>query len=245
MLWPHVPLSSILDPYPLGSPPSSHSSLFVHLIYHVCSNPRTSACAMPSGWNTSCPTPPPAFGMVGAIWSFRFSQPKHHLLLLASTELLLPLHHFCATTSFCFLQSIPYHLILPSLLDDLLIHFTSCHWNRTSKRTFCCCCSVAKSCPTLWLHGLQHPRLLCPPLSSRVSSNSCPLSWWCHPTILSSASLFSWPQSFPASGSFPESALPIRWPKYWSFHFTILAWRTPWTVWRHYIAPVPRISPKI
>ena len=35
-------------------------------------------------------------------------------------------------------------------------------------------------------------------------SNSCPLSWWCHPTISSSVVSFSYLQSFPASGSFPE-----------------------------------------
>ena len=53
-------------------------------------------------------------------------------------------------------------------------------------------------------HGLQHARLPCPPLSPRVCSNSCPLSQWCHPTILSSvASFFFCPQSFPVSGSFP------------------------------------------
>ena len=49
--------------------------------------------------------------------------------------------------------------------------------------------------------GLQHARLPCPPLSPRVCSNSCPLSWWCHPTISSSVAPFSCPQSFPASGS--------------------------------------------
>ena len=53
-------------------------------------------------------------------------------------------------------------------------------------------------------HGLQHARLLCPPLSPGVFSNSCPLSWWCHPTISFSALLFSFClQSFSASGSFP------------------------------------------
>ena len=35
-------------------------------------------------------------------------------------------------------------------------------------------------------HGLQHTRLSCPSLSPGVSSNSCPLSRWCHPTISSS-----------------------------------------------------------
>ena len=38
------------------------------------------------------------------------------------------------------------------------------------------CCSIAKSHPTLRPHGLQHARLLCPPLSPGVCSNSCPLS---------------------------------------------------------------------
>ena len=40
----------------------------------------------------------------------------------------------------------------------------------------------------------------------RACSNSCPLSQWCHPTILSSVIPFSSsPQSFPESGSFPRS----------------------------------------
>ena len=52
-------------------------------------------------------------------------------------------------------------------------------------------------------HGLQHIRLPCPSLSPRVCSNSCPLSQWCHPTVLSFvASFSSWPPSFSASGSF-------------------------------------------
>ena len=57
-----------------------------------------------------------------------------------------------------------------------------------------------------WPHGLQHARPLCPTPTPRVYSNSCPLSWWCHPTISSSVVPFS-PhlQSFPASGSFPMS----------------------------------------
>ena len=54
--------------------------------------------------------------------------------------------------------------------------------------------------------GLQHTR---PPYASPtpgVDSNSCPLSWWCHPTISSSVVPFSFrPQSFPASESFPKS----------------------------------------
>ena len=53
-------------------------------------------------------------------------------------------------------------------------------------------------------HGLQHPRLPCPSPSPRACSNSYPLSWWYHPTILFSVIPFSsCLQSFPASGSFP------------------------------------------
>ena len=52
-------------------------------------------------------------------------------------------------------------------------------------------------------HGLKHARLLCPPLSPGVCSNSCPLSQWCHLAILCPVAPFSsYPQSFPASGSF-------------------------------------------
>ena len=57
-------------------------------------------------------------------------------------------------------------------------------------------------------HGLQHTRLSCPSLSPGVCLNSYPLSWWCHPTISSSVTLFSsCPQSFPASWSFLMSWL--------------------------------------
>ena len=54
---------------------------------------------------------------------------------------------------------------------------------------------------SLWSQGLQHARLPCPTPTPRVYS--CPLSWWCHPTISSSVTPFSsCPQSFPVSGSF-------------------------------------------
>ena len=55
-------------------------------------------------------------------------------------------------------------------------------------------------------HGLQHARLPCPSPTPRACSNSCPLSWWWHPTISSSVVPFSsHPQSFPASVSFQMS----------------------------------------
>ena len=71
-------------------------------------------------------------------------------------------------------------------------------------------------------NGLQHAMLLCLSLSPRVCTISCPVSWWCYLTISSSAVLFSFClQSFPSSRSFPMRALPIRWPKCWSFSFSI------------------------
>ena len=53
---------------------------------------------------------------------------------------------------------------------------------------------------------LQHARLPCPSLSSRVYSNSCPSSWWCRTTVSLSVTPFSsCPQSLWESGSFPMS----------------------------------------
>ena len=71
------------------------------------------------------------------------------------------------------------------------------------------CSLVTESCLSLCdSNGLQHTRLPCPSLSSRVCLNSCPLSWWWHPTIASSVTLSSsCSQSVPASESFPVSQL--------------------------------------
>ena len=71
-------------------------------------------------------------------------------------------------------------------------------------------------------HGLQHARLPCPSPTPGTCSNSCPSSWWCHPTISSSVIPFSRLQSFPSIRVFSiESVLHIRWPRYWSFSFSI------------------------
>ena len=75
---------------------------------------------------------------------------------------------------------------------------------------------------SLWPHGLQHTRLLWPSPTPGAYSNSCPLSQWCHPTISSSVVPFFPPSIFPSIRVFShESALRIRWPKYWSFSFSI------------------------
>ena len=59
---------------------------------------------------------------------------------------------------------------------------------------------------SLWPHGLQHAWLPYPSPIARACSDSCPSSWWCHPTIWSSVNCFSsCLQSFPASVSIPMS----------------------------------------
>ena len=86
-----------------------------------------------------------------------------------------------------------------------------------------CSCSVGKSSLTL-----------CDPMDCStpgfpvlhylwVCSNSCPLSRWCYLAISSSFVPFSFPLSvFPSNRVFfKESVLHIRWPKYWSFRFSI------------------------
>ena len=68
--------------------------------------------------------------------------------------------------------------------------------------------SVTQSCLTLRPHGLQLAKPPCPSPAPGVSPNSCPLSWWYHPTISSSVvPSSSCLQSFPASGSFQMSQL--------------------------------------
>ena len=92
-------------------------------------------------------------------------------------------------------------------------------------------------------HGLHHTRLPCPSLSPRVCSISYPLSWWCHSTISSSVARFcSYPQSFPASGSFPMSRLSHQVPKVlvlqlqhqpfqWIFRVDLFLDRLVWAPW--------------
>ena len=70
----------------------------------------------------------------------------------------------------------------------------------------------------LQLHGLQHARLPCPLLCLIVCSNSCPLSWWCHPTIPSSVMSYIPEEkrycfnllSFPPPNTLPPSLLHSR-----------------------------------
>ena len=71
-------------------------------------------------------------------------------------------------------------------------------------------------------HESQHARPPCPSPTPGVHWNSRPSSRWCNPAISSSVIPFSsCLQSFPASVFSNESTLHMRWPKYWSFSFSI------------------------
>ena len=70
-------------------------------------------------------------------------------------------------------------------------------------------------------HEPQHSRLPCPWPTPGVHPNPCPLSQWCHPTILCHP-LLPLPSIFPRIRVFSsELTLRIRWPKFWSFSFSI------------------------
>ena len=89
-------------------------------------------------------------------------------------------------------------MVLTEIVSTVLVDGASCF----SSVQFSC--SVVSD--SLWPHGLQHARPLCPSPTPRACSNSCPSSRWCHQTISSSVVPFSSCfQSFPTSGSFPMS----------------------------------------
>ena len=75
---------------------------------------------------------------------------------------------------------------------------------------------------SLWPHGLWHARLPSPLPTPRACSNSCPSSWWYHPTISSSViPLLLLPSVFSSIRVFSnELVLLIRWSNYWSFSFS-------------------------
>ena len=70
-------------------------------------------------------------------------------------------------------------------------------------------------------HELPHIRLEYPTPTPGACTNSCPLSQWCYPTIC--CPLLLPPSIFPSIMVFSnESLLCIRWPKYWSFSFSVI-----------------------
>ena len=104
---------------------------------------------------------------------------------------------------------------LISYLDTTVVHI----FLKVSSVQFSC--SVVFN--SLWHREPQHFRPPCPSPTPEVHLNPCPSSQRCHPTISSHCpSLLLLPLIFPRIRVFPnESALHIRWPKYWSFSFNI------------------------
>ena len=91
---------------------------------------------------------------------------------------------------------------------------------------------------SLWPYGLQHAKIPCPAVSSRLCSNLCPFSQWCHLTVLCSVAHFSsFLQYSPASES-----LPMSWPlasngqsievqlqhQYFQWIFRLISFRIDW-----------------
>ena len=98
------------------------------------------------------------------------------------------------------------HLVLmrPDVLKQIICLLSVSNFLSTKQGSVQFTCPVMSDC--LWPHRQQYARLPCPSPTPWACSNSCPLSWWCHPTISSSVIPFSSRlQSFPASGSFPVS----------------------------------------
>ena len=93
--------------------------------------------------------------------------------------------------------------------------------NRTAISQFS---SVAQSVgsDSLWPHESQHARPPCPSPTPGVHSDSCPSSWWCHPAISSSVIPFLLlPPIPPSIRVFSNESDLTKWPKYWSFSFSI------------------------
>ena len=76
---------------------------------------------------------------------------------------------------------------------------------------------------SLWPHELQHARPPYPSQTPGLYSNSCPSSQWCHPNhLILCHPLLLLPPIPPSIRVFSnESTLCMRWPKHWSFSFSI------------------------
>ena len=96
----------------------------------------------------------------------------------------------------CLLQATNFYTFYHNLINLLNFYFSSVQFSH----------SVVSD--SLQPHELQHARPPCPSPTPGIHSNSHPSSWWWHPAISSSVVPFSsFPQSLPASESFPVSQL--------------------------------------
>ena len=146
---------------------------------------------------------------------------KHSLILVRQLEL-----HSCPSPALPFSHHLTSSLPAPSQFHLWLwvfclpvIRTPWLHWIYQHQFS-----SVSRSVVSVPLQPYE-PQQASPPCPSPTPGaypNPCPLSRWCDPTISSSVIPFSsCPQSSPTSGLFKWSALCIRWPKYWSYSFSI------------------------
>ena len=198
-MWPYCLLPLRTSYFLSRWKPGDLSHLPITITYHACI--QTHIFCPPScyaqKWVLLLPGPSPPLGAASSLLSF--------------------------TQGFCFISLFLQHWQFPHLCRIILIYITVCFISHLScwpislpsliaklfKRVIMCFIShttllfshsVVSDC--LWSHGLWHTRLPSPLPTPRVSSNSCPLSQWCHPTVSSSVVLFSQLQSCPASQSF-------------------------------------------
>ena len=107
----------------------------------------------------------------------------------------MPCTEYAETKSICYNWEKEAYISLKNISEQNKLWFVHTQFSR----------SVVSD--SLRPHESQHARPPCPSPTTRVYSNSCPSSRWCHPAISSSVVPFSFPQTLPASGSFPVSQL--------------------------------------
>ena len=102
------------------------------------------------------------------------------------------------------------------------------NWNvcaRAHARACVCVCESVQSLSRARLFvtpSTSACQIPCPSPAPGACPNTCPSSWWCHPTSLFSVVPLLLPSVFPSIHVFSKkSVLCIRWPKYWSFSFSI------------------------
>ena len=149
----------------------------LHLKHGECVHPCSVLSDSANPWTVTCQTPS----------SVEFSKQEHWSVAISFSRESSWARDW--TWISCIGRQILYHCTTWEALETL-VQFSS----------------ITRSCLTLQPHGVQHTRPPCPSATPVVYSNSCPLNWWCHPTISSSVVPFcSCLHSFPASESFQMS----------------------------------------
>ena len=189
----------------------------------MCYSQRTSEASGVPGCDLRSEPDTCGFTTVLSVWIFQFSsvQLLSHVQLFATPWTAARQASLSITSSWSLLK------LMSIVSVKLSNHFILCHPLLLPPSIFPSISSVHFShsvvSNSLRPLGLWHSRPPYPSSSSRACSDSYPLSWWCLTTISSSVIPFSsYLQSFPTLWSFPMGhGLHIRWPKYWSFSFSI------------------------